>query len=78
MPSPPDLVCIGHIVREMIYFPDEVKGPVLGSPPAYCSVAAARQGTITGLVTKIGHDMPAELLELGTEKIRSLLLSLSW
>jgi sugar/nucleoside kinase (ribokinase family) len=47
----------------MIYFPDETKGPVLGSPPAYASVAAARQGTKTGVVTKIGPDMPSELLQ---------------
>lgn len=60
--SKPELVCVGHIVREMITFPDGVKGPFLGSPPAYCSVAAARQGTKTGLVTKIGPDMPSELL----------------
>jgi sugar/nucleoside kinase (ribokinase family) len=59
---PPDLVCVGRIVREMIYFPNEVKGPVLGSPPAYCTVAAARQGTPTGIVTKIGPDMPPGLL----------------
>lgn len=63
MVSKPDLVCIGHIVQEMIYFPDEVKGPVLGSPPAYASVAAAMQGTKTGVVTKIGPDMPDELLK---------------
>lgn len=62
MASPPDLVCVGHIVREMIHFPDRVEGPFLGSPPAYCSVAAARQGTMTGLVTKIGPDMPESLL----------------
>ena len=62
MSEKPDLVCVGHIVREMISFPDGVKGPFLGSPPAYCSVAAARQGTKTGLVTKIGPDMPSELL----------------
>lgn len=59
----PDLVCIGRIVREMIYFPDEVRGPFLGSPPAYCAVAAARQGTRTGVVTKIGPDMPEHLLK---------------
>jgi sugar/nucleoside kinase (ribokinase family) len=61
--KPPDLVCVGRIVREMIYFPDEVRGPVLGSPPAYCSVAATRQGTHTGIVTKIGPDMPEALLQ---------------
>ena len=61
--STPDLVCIGHVISEMIYFPDTVKGPVLGSPPAYCSVAAARQNTRTGMSTKIGSDMPHELLQ---------------
>jgi 2-dehydro-3-deoxygluconokinase len=58
----PDLVCVGRIVREMIYFPNEVKGPVLGSPPAYCAVAAARQGTSTGIVSKIGVDISEDLL----------------
>ena len=62
MASTPELVCAGHIVREMIHFPDGVKGPFLGSPPAYSSVATARQGVRTGLVTKIGPDMPEELL----------------
>ena len=62
MGTTPDLVCVGHVVHEMIHFPDEVKGPVLGGPPAYGSVAAARQGTATGIVTRIGPDMPTELL----------------
>ena len=64
MDSPPDLVCVGHVISEMIYFPDGVKGPFLGSPPAYCSVAASRQGTATGVSTKIGSDMPQDLLQL--------------
>jgi 2-dehydro-3-deoxygluconokinase len=63
MGSAVELVCVGHIVSEMIHFPDGVQGPVLGGPPAYCSVAAARQGTATGLVTRIGRDMRPELLE---------------
>jgi sugar/nucleoside kinase (ribokinase family) len=61
--SPPELVCVGRIVREVIHFPGEIKGPVLGSPPAYCSVASSCQGTLTGIVTKIGPDMPQELLQ---------------
>jgi sugar/nucleoside kinase (ribokinase family) len=61
--SPPALLCVGRIVKEMIYFPDAVKGPVLGSPPAYCSVAAARQGTPTGIVTKISPEFPENLLQ---------------
>ena len=64
MDSTPDLVCVGHVISEMIYFPDGVKGPFLGSPPAYCSVAASRQGTATGISTKIGPDMPQDLLQL--------------
>ena len=64
MVSTPDLVCVGHVISEMIYFPDGVKGPFLGSPPAYCSVAASRQGTATGVSTKIGPDMPQDLLQL--------------
>jgi sugar/nucleoside kinase (ribokinase family) len=59
----PELVCIGRIVKEMIYFPGQVRGPVLGSPPAYSSVASSRQGTATGIVTKIGPDMSNELLQ---------------
>ncbi|RPI86258.1 MAG: carbohydrate kinase family protein [Chloroflexi bacterium] len=60
---PPALLCVGRIVKEMIHFPDQVKGPVLGSPPAYCSVAAARQGTVTGIVTKISPEFPEDLLQ---------------
>jgi sugar/nucleoside kinase (ribokinase family) len=63
MLTTPGLVCAGRIVREVIHFPNEVLGPVLGSPAAYCSVAAARQGTSTGIVTKNGPDMPEHLLK---------------
>lgn len=58
-----DLIAAGHIVNEMIYFPDRTIGPVLGGPPAYSLVASAMQGTKTGLVTKIGDAFPAHLLE---------------
>jgi sugar/nucleoside kinase (ribokinase family) len=57
-----DLVAAGHIVCETIRFPDRTVGPVLGSPPAYSLVAAARLGTSCGLVTKVGADFPRELL----------------
>jgi sugar/nucleoside kinase (ribokinase family) len=63
MPGTPDLVCVGHLVREKIHFPDRTVGPLLGSPPAYCSLAAARQGTATAVVTRIGPELPAALLE---------------
>ena len=59
-----DLIAVGHIVNEIIRFPDRTIGPVLGSPPAYSLVASAMQGTKTGLVTKIGDDFPADLLEI--------------
>jgi len=63
MASTPDLVCVGHIISEMIHFQHDIEGPFLGSPPAYCTTAAARQGTATGLVTRIGPDMPRRLLQ---------------
>jgi len=58
----PEIVFIGHIVREMIQFPDRMVGPVLGSPAAYGSVVAGRLGASVGVVTRIGPDMPPELL----------------
>jgi len=63
MDHTPDIVCVGHIVQEMISFPDGKQGPFLGSPPAYCSVAAARQGAAAAVVTKVGRDMPKDLLK---------------
>ena len=62
MTTTPQLVALGHIVCETIYFPDRTLGPVLGSPPAYSLVAAARQGISCGIVTKIGDDFPKNLL----------------
>ena len=59
----PDLVLLGHVVKEMIYFPDRTLGPVLGSPVAYGSVVAGRLGEKVGVVTTIGTDMPDELLQ---------------
>ena len=59
----PDLVLLGHIVKEMIYFPDRTLGPVLGSPVAYGSVVAGRLGERVGAVTTIGTDMPGTLLQ---------------
>lgn len=58
----PDIVIIGHIINETIQFPDRVIAPVLGSPAAYSSVIAAVLGAQVGLVTKIGSDMPEQLL----------------
>ena len=58
-----DLVVIGHILKERIVFPDGKEiGPLLGGPAAYGSVAAARLGLKTGIVTKAGKDMPKELI----------------
>ena len=57
-------IALGHIVCETIFFPDRTLGPVLGSPPAYSLVAAAKQGTKTGIVTKIGPDFPLNLLAI--------------
>jgi sugar/nucleoside kinase (ribokinase family) len=59
----PDIVLLGHVVKEMIHFPDRMLGPVLGSPVAYGSVMAGRLGEKVGIVTTIGTDMPDELLQ---------------
>lgn len=59
----PELVVISHIVNETITFPDRVIEGVLGSPTAYTSVAAARLGMSTGVVTKIGTDLPPDFLK---------------
>ncbi len=58
----PDIVIIGHILNETIQFPDRIIAPVLGSPAAYSSVIATVLGASVGLVTKIGPDMPEQLL----------------
>jgi len=58
-----DLVTIGHLIKETIKFPEKTVGPVLGSPVAYSSVAAAKLDTRVGIVTKIGKDMPEDLLK---------------
>lgn len=61
--SCPDIVLLGHIVKERIFFSDHTLGPVLGSPVAYGSVVAGRLGEKVGIVTIIGTDMPEELLK---------------
>jgi sugar/nucleoside kinase (ribokinase family) len=57
-----DLVCVGRIVTEMIFSPSGVQGPFLGGPPAYCSMASARQGTAVGIVSTVGADLPPDFL----------------
>lgn len=58
-----DFVAIGHLIKETIKFPEKRVGPVLGSPVAYSSVAAAKLNVKVGIVTKIGKDMPEDLLK---------------
>lgn len=58
----PELVVVGHMMKEMIRFPHRTIGPVLGGVTAYFSVIAAKLGARTGIVTKIGKDMPEDLL----------------
>jgi len=58
-----DWVAIGHLIKETIKFPHKTIGPVLGSPAAYSSVAAARLGLRAGIITKVGKDIPQDLLK---------------
>lgn len=64
MRSSVKLVSIGHILNEIIVFADERREPsILGGPSAYFSVVSARLGVPTGIVTKVGTDAPAGLLQ---------------
>ena len=63
MAQPVELITVGHILKEVIKFPDKTIGPVLGSPAAYACVAASRLGMQSGIITRIGSDMPAQLLQ---------------
>lgn len=58
------LVTVGHVLCETIVFSDgRRQGPVLGSPAAYSGTVAARLGVRTGIVTKVGPDVPHGLLD---------------
>ena len=59
-----DIITVGRIVSEKIYKNKEIIGPVLGGPPAYSVVTASKQNKKTGVVTKIGHDFPKNLLNI--------------
>ncbi len=58
-----DFVAIGHLIKETIKFRDKRIGPVLGSPAAYFSAAAARLGAKVGIVTKVGKDISQDLIK---------------
>jgi sugar/nucleoside kinase (ribokinase family) len=58
----PEIVAIGHLIRERVIFPGHESDEVLGSPAAYSSVAVARLGGRVGLISRIGTDMPDHLL----------------
>lgn len=59
-----EIAVLGHILEEKIIFPDRELYPVLGSPAAYSSVCMGKLGVGVGLVTKIGGDFPAQLLQV--------------
>jgi sugar/nucleoside kinase (ribokinase family) len=62
MPTP-EIITIGHVLKEVIRFPGKEMGPVLGSPAAYAAVAASKLGALAGIVSTIGADMPSQLLQ---------------
>lgn len=59
-----EIVVLGHILNEKIIFPDKEIYPVLGSPVAYSSSCMASLGRKIGIVTKIGHDFPRNLISI--------------
>jgi 2-dehydro-3-deoxygluconokinase len=62
-PLQPKLVTVGHILNEIIKFPTHTIGPLLGGPAAYSAVTAGMLGEETGIVTRIGTNMPSQLLK---------------
>ncbi len=56
-----EVVVIGNMVKETIFYPDKTVGPVLGSPCAYTSLALARMGKKVGVVTYYGEDFKEEI-----------------
>jgi len=63
-----DIALVGHIYTELIQFPNqEPSGPVMGGPVGHAAVIAALLGAKTGIVTKIGKDMPKRLIEVFDE-----------
>lgn len=59
----PDLIVIGHLMREKIIFPDHIIGPMVGGATAYFSVVASCLGSKVGIVSKIGRDISDNLLD---------------
>jgi len=59
----PDLIVIGHLMKEKIIFPDHIIGPMVGGVSAYFSVVAGCLGSKVGIVSKIGRDMSKKLLD---------------
>lgn len=59
----PDLIVIGHLMKEKIIFPDHIIGPMVGGVSAYFSVVASCLGSKVGIVSKIGRDMSKKLLD---------------
>ena len=58
-----DVITLGYIFNEHIYFPDHKVGPVLGGTVSYSSICLGKLGTKTGIVSNIGEDTPSDLLE---------------
>ena len=57
-----DLVVLGHLMEEVIIFPDHIIGPMIGGVSAYFSVVASCLGSKVGIVSKVGKEMPKKLL----------------
>lgn len=62
--KPVEVVSVGHILKEQVIYPEKEIGPVLGSPAAYSAVASSRLGVNTGIMTKVGENMPKDLLQV--------------
>lgn|GEM_PF-343882 len=62
------IVVVGHMMEETILMPNMVNSDiVLGGPAAYASVASARLGTLTGVVTRVAQEFPQSFISALTQ-----------
>ena len=70
----PDVVVIGTILKETIYFSDgRIVGPVLGSPAAYSGIVMAAQGVSVGILSYYGNDFPEAINDLSALNLDNMI-----
>lgn len=72
--SVPEIVVVGTILQETIYFSDgRVVGPVLGSPAAYSGIVMAAQDVDVGILSYYGDDFPESKEDLSVLNLSNMI-----